>query len=103
MSLVVALRINSPRCINSVAIVGIADIVRGTATPGSDVNDPSETLAVHYTNGFPPLSKLLSQRIQCSLLNLGCRYAATRVHHAARQLYRRLAARPARAAAGDAG
>ena len=36
-----------------------------------DVNDPSETLAVHCGNGFQPLSKYLFQRIQCCLLSSG--------------------------------
>ena len=36
-------RVISPRCINSVAIGGIADIARSTAAPGSDANDPKRT------------------------------------------------------------
>jgi hypothetical protein len=35
-----ALRVVSPRRINSVAIGGIADIARSTGALGSDVNDP---------------------------------------------------------------
>jgi hypothetical protein len=40
-----ALRVRSPRCVNSVAIGAIADIARSTAAPGSDANDPKQPLA----------------------------------------------------------
>jgi putative tryptophan/tyrosine transport system substrate-binding protein len=41
----VAHRVGSPRCVNSVAIGAIADIARSTAAPGFDANDPKRISA----------------------------------------------------------
>src|SRR5262252_6157317 len=88
--------------INSVAIGGIADIGRGTATPLSDAIDPMRSKAgsKYCTAANPDLALPIGYAVTTSWL--GAAHAqstqTTRLHHAARRRGG-VAARSARAAA----